>query len=100
MSKKYVLTTSANPEIGGTVSPTTKQYSDGDTAKLIALPAAEYELKDWSGDASGTLDTISVVMNSDKTVVANFVKKEICTNCKYRRRRNSNGKSNKSRCCN
>ena len=74
--EKYVLTTSANPEIGGTVSPTTKQYSDGDTAKLIALPAAEYELKDWSGDASGTLDTISVVMNSDKTVVANFVKKK------------------------
>ena len=71
---KFTLTTSSNPVEAGTVSPDTRQYNEGDTANLTATAAAEYEFKNWTGAMGGSETT--VVMNSDKTVVANFVKKK------------------------
>ena len=71
----YTLTTSANPSEGGAVSPTTKQYEEGETATITATPAAEYLFQSWSG-AAGSTNNTSVVMNSDKSVTANFVKKK------------------------
>ena len=71
---KFTLTTSSNPVEAGTVSPDTRQYNEGDTANLTAIAAAEYEFKNWTGAMGGSETT--VVMNSDKTVVANFVKKK------------------------
>ena len=71
----YTLTTSANPSDGGTVSPLNKQYNEGETATINAIPAAEYVFQSWSG-ASGSSSTASVVMSSDKSVTANFVKKK------------------------
>ena len=70
----YILTTSANPVEGGTVSPVTKQYNEGETASITATPAAEYVFDKWTGAEGGSETTI--VMDSDKTVVANFVKKK------------------------
>ena len=69
----YTLTTSANPIDGGTVSPSTQQYDQGKSVSLKATPAAEYLFKNWSGTIG--INNPSVVMNSDKTVIANFVKK-------------------------
>ena len=71
----YTLTTSANPAEGGTVSPSTQQYDEGKTATITATPAAEYIFQSWSG-ATGSTNSTSVVMNSDKSVTANFVKKQ------------------------
>jgi len=71
----YTLTTSANPSEGGTVSPSTQQYDEGKTATITATPAAEYLFQSWSG-ATGSTNSTSVVMNSDKSVTANFVKKK------------------------
>ena len=69
-----MLTTSANPTEGGTVLPATRQYESGDTANLVAAPAAEYVFESWTG-ATGTEET-TLVMDADKTVVANFIKKK------------------------
>ena len=71
----YTLTTSANPSDGGTVSPALKDYEEGETVTINASPAAEYVFQNWSG-ASGTSETTSILMNSNKTVVANFIKKQ------------------------
>ena len=71
----YTLTTSANPADGGTVSPSTQQYDEGKTATITATPSAEYVFQSWSG-ATGSSNSTSVVMNSDKSVTANFVKKK------------------------
>ena len=71
----YTLTTSANPADGGTVSPSTQQYDEGKTATITATPSSEYIFQSWSG-ATGSTNSTSVVMNSDKTVTANFVKKK------------------------
>ena len=40
----YTLTTSANPAEGGTVSPVTKQYEEGETIKTILFtPSSEFK---------------------------------------------------------
>ncbi len=71
----FTLTTSANPSEGGTVNGG-MQYNEGEIATISAIPSAEYEFKNWSGSASGTSPSTTVVMNSDKSVVANFIKKK------------------------
>ena len=71
----YTLTTSANPADGGTVSPSTQQYDEGKTATITATASSEYVFQSWSG-ATGSINSTSVVMNSDKSVTANFVKKK------------------------
>jgi hypothetical protein len=75
----YTLTTSANPAEGGTVSPSTQQYDEGETASITATPSSEYVFQSWSG-ATGSTNSTSVVMNSDKSVTANFVKKKYSLN--------------------
>ena len=71
----YTLTTSANPAEGGTVSPSSATFEEGQTASITASPSSNYVFQSWSG-ATGSTNSTSVVMNSDKTVTANFVKKK------------------------
>jgi len=77
----YTLTVTVSPSGGGTVSrnpadqdPTTPgyQYEDGTTVTLTATPASDYEFNHWSGNASGTSATTSVLMTGNKSVTANF----------------------------
>ena len=74
----YTLTTSANPSEGGTVSPSTQQFEEGETATIIAAPSAEYVFQNWTG-ASGSETITSVIMDMDKLVTANFIKKKYRT---------------------
>jgi len=71
----YMLTTSANPNNSGTVSPISQQYTEGSKVNITATASSEYSFQSWSG-ATGSSNTIKVVMDSDKTVIANFVKKK------------------------
>ncbi|MGB0357101.1 MAG: VCBS repeat-containing protein [Flavobacteriaceae bacterium] len=72
----YTLTATANPAEGGSVSPSSQQYDSGDVATVTATPSAEYVFQSWSGSASGSSPSTTVTMDSDKAVVANFVKKK------------------------
>ena len=45
------------------------------SVNITAIPAAEHLFSSWTG-ATGTTATTSVVMNSNKTVTANFIKKQ------------------------
>ena len=72
----YTLTATANPAEGGSVSPSSQQYDSGDVATVTANPSAEYVFQSWSGSASGSSTSTNVTMDSDKAVVANFVKKK------------------------
>ena len=72
----YTLTATANPVEGGIVSPSSQQYDSGDVAAITATPSSEYTFQSWSGSASGTSPSTTVTMNSDKAVVANFIKKQ------------------------
>jgi len=72
----YTLTATANPSEGGTVSPSSQQYDSGDVATVTATASSEYVFQSWSGSASGSSLSTTVTMDSDKAVVANFVKKK------------------------
>ena len=73
---KYTLTTSVNPVESGAVNPNGGTVDEGQQVSVTASPAAEYLFDKWTGAASGTDKTVSVIMDSDKSVTANFVKKK------------------------
>jgi uncharacterized repeat protein (TIGR02543 family) len=68
----FTLSTSVNPIGGGSISPASGDYQQGDQISIEATPSAGYTFSHWSGDASGTSTTVAVTMDSDKTLVAHF----------------------------
>jgi len=52
--------------------PDQASYSQGTNVQLTANPETGYHFANWSGDASGTTNSVSLAMNADKTVTANF----------------------------
>jgi uncharacterized protein (TIGR02145 family)/uncharacterized repeat protein (TIGR02543 family) len=71
----YTLTTTANPSGGGTISrsPNLTSYDCGTSVLLTATASAGYTFTGWSSDASGTANPVTVTMNGNKSVTANFV---------------------------
>ena len=71
---QYLLTTSVAPAGSGTIaaSPTSTDgyYSSGASVQLTASPSATFT--NWSGDATGTVNPVSLTMNAAKSVTANF----------------------------
>jgi len=73
----YTLTIQSNPAEGGTFSPTSpQQYESGNTATISATPSAEYEFNGWTGSATGPNQSISLIMDANKSLTANFIKKQ------------------------
>ncbi|MEK7278539.1 MAG: S8 family serine peptidase, partial [Chloroflexota bacterium] len=74
----YTLTLAGNPSGGGAFSWTPSncaggKYTEGTVAQITAIASSGYyRFLNWSGDASGTANPVSVTMNADKTVTANF----------------------------
>ena len=66
------LTISASPADEGSVSPASGPYDYNSTISLKATPNAGYVFTGWSGSITGSTNPVSVKMDSDKTVVANF----------------------------
>jgi hypothetical protein len=67
----YTLTISST---NGSVSrnPNLSAYDSNSTVVLTALPSTGYHLVSWSGDASGSTNPLSMVMNGNKSITANF----------------------------
>uniref|UniRef100_UPI00262BE637 InlB B-repeat-containing protein n=1 Tax=uncultured Tenacibaculum sp. TaxID=174713 RepID=UPI00262BE637 len=73
---QHTLTTNAT---NGTISrnpntPTAGTYDFGTDVVLTATPNAGYQFDGWSGDASGTINPLTITMDADKTVTAVFSK--------------------------
>jgi hypothetical protein len=57
----------------GTITRTARvSYTAGTTVDLTAVPASGWNFTAWSGDATGTVNPTSVVMNGHKSVTATF----------------------------
>ncbi|MCX6879818.1 MAG: chitobiase/beta-hexosaminidase C-terminal domain-containing protein [Verrucomicrobia bacterium] len=71
-TRQYTLTLGAvsNGTISGIVAG--GKYLTGTTATLTAVPAAGYLFTGWTGAASGTINPLSLLMNSDKTIGATY----------------------------
>ena len=71
---QYALTTSVVPVDGGTVTPSSGLYKEGESVLLTANPSAEYLFIGWS--EGGTSNPLTVVMNAKKSFTANFEKRK------------------------
>ena len=80
---KYTLTTTVSPADSGTINPNGGTVDEGQQISVTAAPAAEYVFDKWTGAASGSDKTVSVTMDSDKSVTANFVKKKYALTLSY-----------------
>ena len=70
---QYSLTTYVNPIGAGMISPSgTNWYDDGQSVTLSATANAGYTFSGWSGDAEGSIGSIGITMDANKTVIANF----------------------------
>lgn len=72
---QFKLTTQAQPAEGGTVSPASGTFDEGEEVTLKATPADEYLFKNWSDDAVGNENPITIIMTDDKFITANFEKR-------------------------
>ena len=69
----YTLTTSVESGIGGSVNPQgTTYYDDGSLATITAEAIDGYHFSHWSGASNATNATVSLTMNSNKMLTANF----------------------------
>jgi hypothetical protein len=70
----YTLLVAINPSGAGSVSPfpSSGPYESGVQVILTANPASGYTFDCWSGGVSSAASTITVTMDSDKTLIANF----------------------------
>jgi len=70
-SSTHTLTVRATNGVVST-SPSKASYDVGETVTLQATPSPGYTFAGWSGDATGIANPITVAMNSNKVVAANF----------------------------
>jgi len=59
---------------GGSVAiqPSASAYAPGSSVSLRATAQLGYDFTGWTGDASGTANPLSVTMNANKVITANF----------------------------
>ncbi|MEK7263636.1 MAG: T9SS type A sorting domain-containing protein, partial [Bacteroidota bacterium] len=55
-----------------TKSPEQQTYSHGAEVELTAIPNAHWAFSGWSGDISDTENPVSVLMESEKSIIATF----------------------------
>jgi len=71
----YTLKISIEPEKGGTVSSSDSgktKYEDGDKVTLTATAKPGYTFTGWSGASTSEANTVTITINGNKTLTANF----------------------------
>ena len=74
--KEYSLTLNINPVGAGTLSESSGIYEENDSISILATPNENYIFDGWTGSIISSDNPLSVKMDSDKTITANFV--ELC----------------------
>lgn len=72
----YQVTANADPAEAGTVSPGTEQADEGERVSIQANPNEHWVFKEWTGDHTGTQNPASILMDKDKTITAQFEKRD------------------------
>src|SRR5690625_916326 len=72
----YTLSTNVNPSEAGSVNPASGEYDEGTTVEIIASPNEHWVFNGWQGDHSGNQNPASIMMDSDKNITAQFIKRE------------------------
>jgi uncharacterized repeat protein (TIGR02543 family) len=70
-ASQFALILSSSPAAGGTTTGS-GAYSAGSSASATATANPGYTFTSWSGDATGTNNPLTITMNGNKRVTANF----------------------------
>lgn len=73
----FKLTTTASPEVGGkiTYSPFLNSFYEGRIVTVTPEPNENWVFQRWEGDTVATTNPLTLKMNSNKSIVGVFVKK-------------------------
>jgi hypothetical protein len=82
----YTLTVNINPSGAGsvTLNPSGGVYVAGTTVTLTAVANSGWVFSSWGGSLTGSQNPATIVMNSSKTVTANFVQQSTTTQQPHR----------------
>ncbi len=69
----YDLNVIINPTEAGRVTPFDGQFQEGQTITLNVSAKPNYVFSSWSGGASGSDNPLSLVMDSNKSITAQFI---------------------------
>lgn len=72
----YQLTAISIPVEGGMVNPASGEFKDGDEIQLQANANENWVFDGWEGDQTGSQNPVTVMMDSDKSISARFVKRQ------------------------
>lgn len=71
-TQNYTLTIDVIPSGAGSVSPSGGEFESGAPVVLTAFPTSGYEFDCWEGSVSATMPTITIIMDSNKSLTAHF----------------------------
>jgi uncharacterized repeat protein (TIGR02543 family) len=79
LQQGHTLTTIAAPSGGGSIirSPDKESYAAGEEVKVSATSADGYKFTGWTGAVTSRKNLVTVKMNGDKTLTANFYQKSL-----------------------
>lgn len=71
----YILNTNILPNGSGSINrnPSKSSYNNNEQVQLTANPTNGYVFSHWSGGVTGSNNPVTVTMNQDRTITANFV---------------------------
>ena len=69
-AQKFELAVSASE--GGSVDTSGGSYDSNSSITITATPSDEYEFTGWSGNASGSSNPLTIIMNGNINITANF----------------------------
>jgi len=73
---EYDLDVTIEGEGSVDIDPDQESYDFGTEVTLIAYPDEHWYFNEWTGDASGSKEQITITMDQDKSVTANFEEHE------------------------
>jgi len=71
----YTLTTTCNPVEGGSITPQSGSFEEGEVVSLQATPAEGWLFSRWEQDLNTTANPMTITMNRDYNVVGVFEKR-------------------------
>ena len=69
--QSFTLSSSVSPENSGTTTGS-GSYQSGSAVSISASPQTGYQFSHWSDDASGSQNPLSITINQDTSIIANF----------------------------